>query len=221
MNISTQTILFIGELFLLFFLSRLTLKKIYPFLKRIVKKDSIIIFLISLFYLPGTIIHEMSHYIIALILSMNPREMSFFPIIEGKKVKLGHVLYEKNPGDFLRPLIIGIAPFIGGLLSLWLIIQSKLFPGHIFWQTLLFGYLIVAISVNMFSSQQDLVDIIYLVPILLIILFLYYLFPIHISLSFMDQLSDHFAYFLTTIQLPLLFSLGIHVILVILLTKFE
>ncbi|MCX6732622.1 MAG: hypothetical protein NTV98_03725 [Candidatus Roizmanbacteria bacterium] len=100
MNTSTQILFFIGEIILLFFLSRLTLQKTYPFLKRIVKKDFYIIFLISLFYLPGTIIHEMSHYIVALILAMNPREMSFFPVIEGKKVRLGHVLYEKNPGDF-------------------------------------------------------------------------------------------------------------------------
>lgn len=221
MNTPTQIVIFIGEIVLLFFLSRLTLQKIYPVLKRTIKKDSYIIFLVSLFYMPGTIIHELSHYIVALLLSMNPREISFFPLIEGKKVRLGHVLYEKHSGDFIRPIIIGIAPFIGGLASLWILIQSKLFPGGQWWQTVIFGYLVIAITANMFSSKQDLIDVGYLIPITLFIIFLLYLFPVHIPASFMDQLFTHILYFVQTIQLPLLFSLGIHAILVVLLTKFK
>ncbi|MCX6732955.1 MAG: hypothetical protein NTV98_05445, partial [Candidatus Roizmanbacteria bacterium] len=123
--------------------------------------------------------------------------------------------------DFLRPIIIGIAPFVGGLLTLWLVIQSKLFPGRELWQTLVFGYFIIAVSVNMFSSRQDLIDVAYLIPIVLIILFLLYLFPIHISSTFINQLFIHISYFITVIQVPLLFSLGIHAILIVLLTKFE
>lgn len=221
MNTSTQIVIFIGEIILLFFLSRLTLQKMYPVLKKTIKKDSYIVFLVSLFYMPGTIVHELSHYIVALILSMNPREMSLFPLIEGKKVRLGHVLYEKNPRDFIRPIIVGIAPFIGGLISLWILIQSKLFPGGVWWQTILFGYLVIAITANMFSSKQDLIDVGYLIPVVLLTAFLFYIFPIRIPMSFIEQLSTHILYFIQTIQPPLLFSLGIHAILVLLLIKFK
>ncbi len=209
--------IFIGEIIGIFLLSRLSLQKSYHVLKKILKSDKSILFFVSFIYLPGTIIHELSHYVATLILNLHPREIQFFPVIEGRKVRLGHVLYEKHPDDFMRSILVGIAPFLGGLISLWILIQAKLFPGSAWWQTLLFGYLILAISANMFSSKQDLVDVGYLIPLGLLIAFLLYLFPLQISPVFLNQLSPHISYFIQTLQPPLLFSLGIHAILVLLL----
>jgi hypothetical protein len=208
---------FIGEIAGIFLLSRFSLQKSYYLLKKILKNDKFILFFISFIYFPGTIIHELSHYAIALILNLHPREIQFFPIIEGKHMRLGHVLYERNPDDFIRSIIVGIAPFLGGLISLWIIIQTKLFPGNVWWQTILFGYLILTITANMFSSKQDLIDVGYLIPLGLLISFLYYLFPLKVSLDLVNQISLNISYFIQTIQPPLLFSLGIHAILVLLL----
>jgi hypothetical protein len=141
--------------------------------------------------------------------------------VEGRRLKLGHVLYERYPHDFIRPLLVGVAPFFGGLISLWLIVQTGLFTGGAWWETLLFGYLILTITANMFSSKQDLIDIGYLIPLSIIIVFLYYLFPIQTSPLVMASIGRPLTHFFYTIHPPLLFSLGIHGILVLLLTRFK
>jgi len=217
MSITLLISLFIGEIIGIFFLSRLALQKSYKVLKKIVRNDKSILFLVSFIYFPGTIIHELSHYIVALILNLHPREIQLLPVIEGNKVRLGHVLYEKHPHDFIRSILVGIAPFLGGLISLWILIQTKLFPGSVWWQTLLFGYLILTISANMFSSKQDLVDVGYLLPFGLCIAFLLYLFPPSLSPSVLNQLTLPISYFIQTIQPLLLFSLVVHAILVVIL----
>lgn len=217
MSISLLIIVCIGEIISIFFLSRLSLQKSYHFLKKILKNDKLILFFVSFIYFPGTVIHELSHYIAALILNLHPSEIQLFPSINGKNVKLGHVLYRKYPHDFIRPILVGVAPFVGGLISLWVLVQSTFFPGNTWWQTLLFGYLVLTITANMFSSKQDLVDIGYLIPTGLLVAFLYYLFPIRLDFPFLYQIIPHITYFIQTIQPPLLFSLGIHAILVMLL----
>lgn len=210
--------IFIGEILVIFMLSRISLQKSYRVLHKLLKNDRSIVFVVSLVYFPGTLLHELSHYVVALVLNLHPSEMQLFPVIEGNKVKLGHVLYEKPPHDFIRSVLVGIAPFIGGLLSLWLIIQIKLFPGTEWWQTLFFGYLILTITANMFSSPQDLVDVGYLIPVGVLIALIFYLFPLHLDPHFLEQLSGHVNYFIKTIQIPLLFSLGTHAILILLLS---
>lgn len=217
MSITFLISLFIGEIIGIFLLSRLSLQKSYRVLQKIIRNDKLILLFVSLIYFPGTVIHELSHYIGALFLNLHPREMHLFPVIEGKTVRLGHVLYEKHPDDFIRSILVGIAPFLGGLISLWILIQTKLFPGSVWWQTLLFGYLILTISANMFSSKQDLMDVGYLIPFGLFIAFLLYLFSPSISPGFLNQLVSPISYFIQTIQPLLLFSLAVHAILVIIL----
>lgn len=221
MNSSVAPFLFIGEVVLIYVLSRLALKNTYHSLHRMGWNNSSIIGIVSFLYAPGTIVHELSHYLVALLLNMHPREMSFFPVVEGNKIKLGHVLYEKNKGDFIRPLLVGIAPFFGAMGVLWVFIHSSLFPGNEWWQTALFGYLILAITANMFSSAQDLIDIGYLIPLALIIGLIFYLFPVSIPSHSLVVLGEQMYFFIMTIQPPLLFSVGFHAILVMLLSKLQ
>ncbi|MFH0773453.1 MAG: hypothetical protein V1922_04035 [bacterium] len=220
MNSPLNFFLFGGEIITIYFLSHLVLQKAYGVLARIGSKQ-MVVGVLSLLYEPGTILHELSHYFVALVLNMHPREINIFPLIEENKIRLGHVLYEKNKGDFIRPILVGIAPFFGAMIVLLLIVYSKLFPGNQLWQTVVFGYLILAITANMFSSPQDLVDVGYLIPLGLIIGILLYLFPITISPSYIKLISDSALFFIHTIQPPLLFSIVFHAILVVLLMKFE
>jgi hypothetical protein len=151
---------------------------------------------------------------------MHPSEIRIFPTIEKERVKLGHVLYEKHPHDFIRGIIVGIAPFFGGLACLWLIIQNGLFPGKTYVHLIGFGYLILTITANMFSSKQDLIDVGYLIPVAFFIGLLWYLaLPFHISIPALSLAAAPLTHFLQTLQTPLIFSVGMHIFLVIILTR--
>ena len=210
MNSFSFILLFIGELCVLYFLKRAALKKSYPLLKRIFKYDSICVGIVALLYLPGTLVHEVSHYLVALVLNMHPSDLRLIPLVENGGIKLGHVLIEKKPHDSIRSTLVGVAPVFGGLATLWLLVQARLFPGSDIGSTLLFGYIILSVSANMFSSQQDLRDLIHLVPLALLIGIVWYLIPV--------KIPPPFIYFVTTIQYPLLFSIGFHALLIGLLS---
>lgn len=214
MSTSLLGAIFFLEIVAIYYLSRSALMKSYPTLKYILKNNTAVIFFVALVYFPGTVIHEISHYLVALLLGMQPSEIRLIPHIEGKNIKLGHVLYEKGRNDYIRSVLVGIAPFFGGIFSLWLIVQSRLFPSTQLWQTIIFGYLILTISANMFSSKQDLIDVGYLIPLSLFVGLLWYLFPLQIAPSIISQLIPPITYFVQTLQGPLLFSIGIHIFLV-------
>lgn len=221
MNSSVTPFVFIGEIILIYILSRQVLQKAYRSFHQMRWSNEGIVRVVSFLYAPGTVVHELSHYIVALLLNMHPREMSFFPVIEGNKVKLGHVIYEKNKGDFIRPLLVGIAPFFGAMGVLWLLIYSSLFPGAEWWQTILFGYLILAITANMFSSPQDLIDIGYVIPLCIVVGFILYLFPLSIPPDYIRLMGERVHLFVLAMQPPLLFSVGFHAILVVLLSRLK
>ena len=192
----------------IFFLSAASLQELFLFFHRKVRRREVVIFVIALLYLPGTVVHELSHYIVALILNLHPREISFFPVTEGARVRLGHVLFEKEKGDFVRPLLVGIAPLLGGLAVLWLFTRIHL-NGIVLW------YLVWSVTANMFSSKQDLVDLIYVVPVVLLVGLILYLFPLSIPPAYEAQILHPFLVFLDTLQPVLLFSAAIHAILVV------
>ena len=73
------------------------------------------IFLYSILVLPGTIIHELSHWIVAEVLGVRTGQISIFPDLEtgASTRRLGSVATAKS--DPFRAFLIGIAPFISGL----------------------------------------------------------------------------------------------------------
>jgi hypothetical protein len=148
---------------------------------------------------------------------MNPEEVSLFPHIEKNHIRLGHVLYRRHPSDVIRPIIVGIAPFFGAIGLLWVIQSFHLFPGVVWWQTLLFGYLILAITANMFSSKQDLVDLIYIVPVFLIIGAISYVLGVQVNTQMLIHMIGSLELFFKTLHVPLLFSLIVHGILIVLI----
>lgn len=208
-------VLFIAEIFALFFLTRTLLNLSFHLLRKIIHSDRFIIWLMALFYLPGTILHEISHYFFALILAMHPEEVSIFPHIDKNHIRLGHVVYRKRPGDIIRPIVVGVAPFFGAIATLWTIERFNLFPGNVWWHTLLFGYLILAITANMFSSKQDLVDLVYVIPLFLIGGAIINIFSIRINAQTLAAMTNVYKSFFGVVQLPLLFSIVAHSILIV------
>jgi len=168
--------LFLAELLLLFLLSRTLTRALSYLLYHITKSKKITIYILSLLFFPGTVIHELAHAITASILAVPVGRIEFVPVIEGDSVKLGSVQVAKT--DFFRRFLIGSAPFFIGttivLSILYFTAQQKLFDNYLI--IVLIGYVVFEIGNTMFSSKKDMEGAIeLLITVSLITLILYFL----------------------------------------------
>ncbi len=131
--------------------------------------------LFAMLFFPGTLLHELSHYLTARILGVRTGRFSLTPQrLPNGRLQLGFI--ETAATDFFRDALIGLAPLItGGLLTAWLGL-SRLGLGPVaaalgsqdwpvFWQGLaalperadfwLWFYLLLAISSTMLPSASD------------------------------------------------------------------
>lgn len=141
------------EIFILFLLSRSMSKTLSRFMS---------INLLSFLFLPGIIVHELSHLLVAAILFVPVGNMEFAPKRHGNAVKLGSVEIAKT--DPIRRSIIGFAPaFVGLLIIIGIVylfnVNLSFFqnqnPYAFLTIVLVLVYLLFAISNTMFSSQRD------------------------------------------------------------------
>lgn len=115
------------------------------------------VWLYSIFVLPGTIIHELSHWLMAEILRVRTGEIVIFPdLSDGSETKrLGSVATEKT--DPLRGFLIGVAPFFVGIFAL--VILGKVLQDNwgisLWWQTGLLIYGIMVVGNSMMISKED------------------------------------------------------------------
>lgn len=120
--------------------------------------------------MPGTLIHELSHILIAGVTLVPVGDISITPRIEGDKVKLGTA--EVGESDPIRRALIGVAPVIVGL---GLIVGSLHFLGFTgLWSSLILLYIIFIIANTMFSSPKDLegtIEVVILIVSILIALY--------------------------------------------------
>ena len=71
-----------------------------------------------LILLPGVLLHEASHWLVANLIGVRTGKVSIgLGKMRGKHFSLGSVTVEKS--DPLRESLIGVAPFIFGLLAVW------------------------------------------------------------------------------------------------------
>lgn len=209
-------ILFLAQLVILFFLSRQNIQELYVVVRKFFP-EKFSHLLVAFIFLPGTIIHEFSHAFTAIILLLKVRQISVFPMIQQDRIKLGSVHYERK--DPIRGLLVGITPIFGGLSLLFLMNFFKLIPNESIWLTILFGYLVFTISSTMFSSRQDLVDLLYILPIALLAIFIMYVFAISPEII-IEKLPDTQTFF-KTLNMYLLFCEIIHIILLVILKSFN
>ncbi len=80
------------------------------------------IIIYSLLFLPGTIIHELSHLFTASLLRVRTGKINILPSLnyQQRQIRLGSVQIEKT--DFVRQTFIGAAPTIVGVVSLYLLV---------------------------------------------------------------------------------------------------
>lgn len=179
-------ILLFIEAIILFLLSRFMSKVLYRFMS---------INLMSFIFLPGIIIHELSHLFAAVILFVPVGDMEFIPKKDGDGIKLGSVEIGKT--DPIRRAVIGFAPAFAGLLIV--IGAIYLFSSNIsFFQNLnfyvfiavvlLLTYLLFAVSNTMFSSSADMKGAAEILITLIIIFAGAYILGFRPSLSLMDKI---------------------------------
>jgi len=124
--------------------------------------------------LPGIIVHELSHWLMAKLLRMRTGKLSIWPSGKGDKVRMGSLKVAR--ADPIRESLVGLAPLIGGSLVILVIgdlalglgeAKDALFGGT--WSGLQEGlsayirvpdfwlwlYLIFSVSNAMFPSEAD------------------------------------------------------------------
>ncbi len=172
-------LLFIGEIVCIFFISRVCINEMFFLFYALFKNEHLVFSLVTLIFFPGTIIHELSHFIFATALGHRIHSVTVFPQRKGNYIKLGSVLYEKK--DIVRSVLVGIAPIFFGLFILWFISEFHLFPQTNLFINLVILYFIFTISSTMFSSKQDLIDIIFIIPIFVVLVGVIYIFNIKLD----------------------------------------
>lgn len=117
---------------------------------------------ISLFFFPGTVLHELSHLLVAEILRVKTHGMEFKPEYENGRLKMGSVLISET--DFVRNFLIGVAPFVVGcsviVASLFTLFTSfsykdVFYSPASFLITLGMVLLLFIVTNTMFSSKKD------------------------------------------------------------------
>ncbi|MBI4067335.1 hypothetical protein HY407_03040 [Candidatus Gottesmanbacteria bacterium] len=187
---------------------------IYQTVFLLTRSKKISLGILILFLLPGTIIHEFSHFIVATILFVPTTSMTIIPKIEGGIIKAGS-LHHTNT-DPIRLSLIGLAPMIIGIALIYII--GNLFSSQIsnfkfqisnFILLITNYYLLITLSLSMFSSRKDLEVTWFLAPLIFLLFAVLYYQGIRISLTldlssqlkgFLQQLN---IYFLITLILDL------------------
>lgn len=206
-------VLAIAELILVYVLSRQSIKKLFQILRLVFRNDAIVFRIIALIFLPGTILHELSHFIVATLLLLKVRDIHIFPRWQGNQIKLGSVAYEKR--DVIRSILVGLAPVGAGLLFFWWLSTIPILQSGNISLQIVTVYVIFIVSTSMFSSRQDLIDIVYVIPFIIIIAGIVYIFDLPmitwVQTPFILAAISHFVY---ALNIYLLISIIIHVFLI-------
>lgn len=179
-------VLLLLEIVALFLLSRKMSEALSKFMS---------INLLSFLFLPGVIIHELSHMLIAVILFVPVGDMEFAPKKSPGGLKLGSIEIAKT--DPIRRSIIGFAPVFVGLMIVIGIVylftsNIEFFKDKDFYilgaVLLAIVYLLFAISNTMFSSSKDMEGTVEVLLTLLTIFVGSYILGFRPSLDFVKNL---------------------------------
>lgn len=143
---------------LLYVLIRFIQTYLFRALYRITKSEKLSFAGFALFYLPGTVVHELAHYVTALILLVDAKKFNLMPDVTdhkngGKSVRLGSVHVAQS--DPIRATLIGVAPLFVGLGLLAWLSTAIAFPHDIWWMNVFFVYAVLTLSSGMYLSHSD------------------------------------------------------------------
>jgi hypothetical protein len=97
----------------LYFLQRRLHWEVQVVFLLITRRADMAMYLFALLFFPGILLHELSHYVMALILKVRTGRFSLLPqALPDGRLQLGYV--ETYGSDWLRETLIGAAPLIAG-----------------------------------------------------------------------------------------------------------
>lgn len=175
-----QIILFLLLLTLIYLVSGQITSGIYSLALKIFKGPRWGIYVLSFFLLPGTVIHELSHFFMATALRVPTGKISVIPKVEGRDVKTGSM--EMAHTDPFRHTLIGFAPLLSGIATIYftgkyflpeiISVFQNPFPQTISGLQVMFSvsgiYILSIISLTMFTSKKDLEGFKIAAPILIL-----------------------------------------------------
>lgn len=206
-------ILIIFEIIVLLILSRKVHKYIGRFFYKITKSKKLTVYLSAILFLPGTFVHEMSHFLTALFLLVPVGNMDLLPKItesdnKSISVTLGSVAIGQT--DPIRRFLIGAAPFFLGLIAIFFTIYFGYFNKSLEIR-LLIAYIVFTIANNMFSSKKDMEGSWILLVVLIFSILCVWIFGINFPFNFnflLDGLNnDLLKTFATFMIFPVIFDI--------------
>lgn len=159
----------------LYLLQRLLHHEIQAIFLITTRHEAVSMFLFALVFLPGVLLHELSHFVTARLLRVRTGRFSLLPrMLPNGRLRLGYV--ETASSDVLRDSLIGAAPLLAGglfvslaatgplqLLPLWDVMRAGQWP--LVWVGLsmlpslpdfwLWFYLTFVVSSTMLPSESD------------------------------------------------------------------
>lgn len=121
----TGLIWFTATLVLLMVLQRLLHREIQAIFLILSRSPEFTIALFSLLFLPGVLLHELSHYLVAVVLGVPTPRFSLIPqVLPTGKLQLGYV--ETARTDIVRDSLIGAAPLFAGGLAVAFVALTRL-----------------------------------------------------------------------------------------------
>ena len=167
-------VLLIIEIFVLYLLKRKVTRRIYNLVGT---------YIFAILFLPGTFIHEISHFLTALFLLVPVGQIELMPErIEGG-IKMGSVPIGKT--DPVRRTLIGVAQIIFGLGiilgTIYYVYSRNLFNNPI--ALIITSYIAFEVGNTMFSSKEDMEGVLPLLVVLIIFYAILYFIGVRISLN--------------------------------------
>lgn len=205
-------LLFLSELILLFILSRFVTRAVSHLFYTVFRHEGWAITFFALLFFPGTLIHELAHFFMAIVLFVRVGEIEFVPKLRDGSVKLGSV--QIGVTDPFRRALIGLAPiFVGITLLTWAVYYFSQFPLTPQWINILIVFLIVfEIGNTMFSSRRDVDGLLPLLIVVAVFILIVYLLGFRIPPFVIHYFSsEKITMFMQQLCLYLLVPIGIDV----------
>lgn len=227
-------------------MSRKITSRIYALSILIFRSEKFAIHLLAFILFPGTVVHELSHFIIATLTAVPTGELSVLPKIDNEsgEIKAGKLMLGKV--DPFRHTLIGLAPIIIGLILIyllgtffipftpgesWLPLPLSLPPQGWFTQfqigsplgdfklqisLFVICYMLNVISVTMFSSRKDLESMLIAGPLAILIFGSLYKIGVRVILD--DPLVGNIIRITGNLNLYLLMASIVDYVVLLLLT---
>jgi len=206
------------EVICLYFFSKLLIRAISRIIYLLTRSEKLVIYILSVIFLPGTLIHELAHAISAGVMFVHVGTIELMPQITERGVKLGSVEIAKT--DAIRRSLIGVAPVIVGLIfiitSLYLLTARYSLQDLPIWAWIAALYILLVVSNTMFSSRKDIEGVLEVFVIFAAIFIACYLLGFYQPFWLIDKFLILHLDFIKKVILLLLIPLGLDLLVYLL-----